>query len=187
MQLTGLCRHSLFEGNYTRRYDWPQISGLPFKVNDAVLPTGRALPRSAEGRAPVSWARPHGAGRSVFPPQPQLPSSLPASGGFAPQVPALAQQSPAHNALGGPLDDDEDYVIIDGPSPFSSGHASMCAAPPWPAPSGVQPDPARLPLGPASCRVSASQCWLADDARLACRFPASCMGGIGACEHSGLI
>lgn len=106
------------------------------KNSGMVLPAGRSLPRTAEGRAPVSWTRPHSAARGAFPPpqQQHLPSSLPAyPAGFAPPAPVLAQHQqppPAHNALGGPLDDDEDYVIIDGPSPFSSGHASMCAAHP---------------------------------------------------------
>jgi hypothetical protein len=43
---------------------------------------------------------------------------------FMPPTPQL------HNALGGYLDDDEDYVIIDGPSPYSSAHGSMYALSP---------------------------------------------------------
>lgn len=34
-----------------------------------------------------------------------------------------------HSALGNLLDDDDDYVIIDGPSPFNSTHGSLCALP----------------------------------------------------------
>jgi hypothetical protein len=72
------------------------------------------------------WATSAGPGAS--------PRSLPANLGPAtpqPQTSPLLhphhQQQQQHNALGYPLDDDEDYVIIDGPSPFSSGHGSMCA------------------------------------------------------------
>lgn len=34
---------------------------------------------------------------------------------------------PQHNALGNLLDDEDEYVIIDGPSPFNSTHGSLCA------------------------------------------------------------
>ncbi len=43
-------------------------------------------------------------------------------------MPGTPQPQPTHtNMLGNLLDDEEDYVIIDGPSPFGSTHASMCA------------------------------------------------------------
>ena len=43
-------------------------------------------------------------------------------------MPATPQPQPQlHNALGNLLDDEDDYVIIDGPSPFNSTHGSLYA------------------------------------------------------------
>lgn len=36
-------------------------------------------------------------------------------------------QPQLHNALGNLLDDEDDYVMIDGPSPFNSTHGFLCA------------------------------------------------------------
>lgn len=49
------------------------------------------------------------------------------SGRSGPPVLMPSTPQPQHNALGNLLDDEDEYVIIDGPSPFNSTHGSLCA------------------------------------------------------------